>query len=214
MNTTIESVSEQIRTSERKSKEVDDLSKLAKVNAYTGDKAMKDMLNAMGNISQASEDIAKIIKVINDIAYQTNLLALNAAVEAARSGAHGKGFAVVAEEVCSLATRSQKSANETNALIENSLQAVREGTALSNSTDKALSEIVESIDKMSVIISEISSLSVEQASSVSKIVNNIDEVSAVVVRNSASSEESASASEELSSQSEKLRGMIAAFKLA
>ena len=213
LNEIISIVNEQIRISASKSKEVDSLSNIAKENAHTGDKAMKNMLSAMDNISQSSENISKIIKVIDEIAFQTNLLALNAAVEAARAGVHGKGFAVVAEEVRSLASRSQKAAKETDELIENSLQAVKDGTELAGSTDKALAEIVEFIDKMSDIITEISSLATEQSSGVTKIVNDLNEVSSVVVRNSASAEESASASEELSGQSEMLQSMIAKFKL-
>ena len=208
LNQTISIVSEHIRTSANKSKEVDTLSSLAKSNAYTGDKAMKNMLTAMENISQSSENIAKIIKVVDDIAFQTNLLALNAAVEAARAGVHGKGFAVVAEEV-----RSQKAAKETDELIESSLLAVKEGTTLAASTDNALAEIVGSIDKMSDLISKISNLATEQSNGVTKIVNDLNEVSSVVVRNSASSEESASAAEELSSQAEMLQNMISMFKL-
>jgi len=213
LNEIISIVSEQIRMSASKSEEVDSLSSLAKENAHAGDKAMKDMLNAMDNISLSSENISKIIRVIDEIAFQTNLLALNAAVEAARAGVHGKGFAVVAEEVRSLAARSQKAAKETNELIENSLQAVKDGTELAGSTDKALAGIVGSIDKMSDIITEISSLAAKQSSGIKKIVTDLNEVSSVVVRNSASAEETASASEELSGQSEMLKAMIATFKL-
>ena len=213
LNDVIEQIDTQIATSVGKSRDVYDLSDIAKTNARTGEQAMKNMLNSMDKISQSSQDIAKIMKVIDDIAFQTNLLALNAAVEAARAGAHGKGFAVVAEEVRNLAARSQKAAKETDELIENSLRTVEEGTKLAGSTDKALAEIVNSIDKMSEIITDISSLSNEQAEGVFQIVGSINDVSAVVVRNSASAEEAAAASEELTSQAEVLRSMIAAFRL-
>lgn len=213
LNDTISTISEQIKVSAGKSKEVDTLSEVSKDNVSTGEKAMKEMLIAMERISEASENISKIIKVIDDISFQTNLLALNAAVEAARAGAHGKGFAVVAEEVRNLAARSQEAAGETNQLIENSITAVREGTRLANSTDSALSEIVSSIDKMSTLISEISHLSYEQSNSMLQVSEGIGEVSAVVLSNSAAAEESAAASEELSSQSEMLKNMINSFKL-
>ena len=213
LNDTIGSINDQIQASAKKSKEVDDLSDKAKLNAKTGDKAMKDMLGSMEKISASSQDIAKIIKVIEDIAFQTNLLALNAAVEAARAGEHGKGFAVVAEEVRNLAARSQKAASETDELIVNSLETVEEGTRLASSTDSALAEIVDSIDKMSEIITEISDLSKSQADGITRIVSSVNEVSAVVVKNSTSSEEGAAASEELSSQSEMLQNMIAVFEL-
>ena len=213
LNDTIDVIRGQIETSVQKSKEVDELSSLAKSNANTGDKAMKDMLNSMEKISLASQDIAKIIKVIDGIAFQTNLLALNAAVEAARAGVHGKGFAVVAEEVRSLAGRSQKAARETGELIENSLATVKEGTKLASSTDKALAEIVGSIDKMSSIISDISDLSGQQSTEISTIVAGVEQVYSVVIKNSAAAEESAATSEELSSQSEMLQNMIVAFEL-
>ena len=213
LNNTIEVIREQIQNSVEKSKEVDDLSEIAKSNARTGDKAMKDMLESMDKISLASKDIAKIIKVIDGIAFQTNLLALNAAVEAARAGDHGKGFAVVAEEVRNLAGRSQKAARETGELIENSLMTVEEGTKLAGSTDKALSEIVGSIDKMSGIISDISGLSEQQSDGISTIVSGVEEVYSVVIKNSAAAEESAATAQELSSQSEMLQNMISAFEL-
>ena len=171
------------------------------------------MLHSMEKISHSSQDIAKVIKVIDDIAFQTNLLALNAAVETARSGVHGKGFAVVVEEVRNLAAQSQKTAKETDVLIETSLQTVDEGTILASSTDRALAEIVSSIDKMSETISEISTLSEHQTNGISQIISGINEVSAVVVKNSASAEEGAAAAEELSSQAELLRGRITSFKL-
>lgn len=213
LNDTINTISGKIKISSEKAKSVNELSEVSKENATTGDHAMKAMLESMERISDSSQDISKIIKVIDDIAFQTNLLALNAAVEAARAGVHGKGFAVVAEEVRNLAARSQKAAGETNALIENSINAVTEGTKLAGATDKALVEIVFSIEKMSDIIGEISDLSEEQAIAISQISEGIHQVSIVVTNNSASSEEEAASSEELSGQSEKLQSMISEFKL-
>jgi methyl-accepting chemotaxis protein len=213
LNKNIDSVGQQIFMSSERTREVDELSTLSKSNVDIGNKAMKSMLTSMNDIEHSSNNISKIIKVIDDIAFQTNLLALNAAVEAARAGTHGKGFAVVAEEVRNLASRSQNAAKETTALIEHSILAVKDGSRLAISTDEALTEIIDSIEKMSDIIISISDLSKEQLLSVSEISDGILQISAVVEKNSASSEESASASEELSSQAEVLRQLISSFKL-
>ena len=106
--------------------------------AEIGNKRMDEMLKAMADINDSSSSIAKIIKVIDEIAFQTNILALNAAVEAARAGQHGKGFAVVAEEVRNLAARSAKAARETTDIIEESIDKVNMGTKLANETSNAL----------------------------------------------------------------------------
>jgi methyl-accepting chemotaxis protein len=213
LNDTIEIINTQINLSTEKSKEVNDLSSMSKNHAKEGDKAMKNMLVSMTAISESSDNISKIIKVIDEIAFQTNLLALNAAVEAARAGVHGKGFAVVAEEVRNLAARSQDAAKEITALIENSMDAVSNGNGLASSTDKALGEITASIEQMSTIIEELANLSKEQSTGIQTISNGIAQVSTVVESNSASAQEGAASAEELSSQSEVLKNILSSFTL-
>jgi len=209
----IEEVSANTDTNADNATKANDRAEKAKDYAITGNERMKEMLAAMDENKQASSNINKIIKVIDDIAFQTNILALNAAVEAARAGQYGRGFAVVAEEVRNLAGRSAEAAKETTALIENSIKKTEAGADIANETARALNKIVEEIKAVSDLVGDIKRASIEQASAISQINQGIVQVSHVVQENSASAEESAAASEELSSQAESLKQLVKRFKI-
>jgi methyl-accepting chemotaxis protein len=190
------------------------LAKEASQAAVRGGEQMGAMVAAMGEINEAGQNISKIIKVIDEIAFQTNLLALNAAVEAARAGQHGKGFAVVAEEVRNLAARSAKAASETAELIEGSVQKTDNGTQIAEQTSTALEEIVTSIGKVTGLVAEIAAASEEQAQGIAQVTQGLGQIDQGVQGNTATAEESAAAAEELSGQAAQLRQMLGRFKLA
>ena len=189
------------------------LSNTIKDNAEKGSHQMDEMIAAVGEISEASKSISKIIKTIDDIAFQTNILALNAAVEAARAGQHGKGFAVVAEEVRNLASKSAEAAKDTGDMIQNSMEKAEFGTRIAGETAESLKEIVTGINTSSQLITEIAEASEQQSLGIAQINTGINQVAQVVQLNSATAEESAAASEQISGQSDMLQHLIARFKL-
>ena len=189
------------------------LSDKSSTDAMEGNDAMQQMVEAMTQIKASSNGISQIVKTIQDIAFQTNLLALNASVEAARAGDHGKGFSVVAEEVRSLAGRSQEAASQTTALIQDSINRVDSGSNIAELTAKSLGAIVQSTKDVLSIISNISSASNEQAEAIKNVSDGLTQISSIALNNSAVSEETAAASEELNSQADILRQLVAFFRL-
>ena len=189
------------------------LTETARQAAGRGHEQMAEMVRAMDEITGASHDISKIIKVIDEIAFQTNLLALNAAVEAARAGQHGKGFAVVAEEVRSLAARSAKAAQETAALIEGTVRKTENGSAIADRTAEALQEILHNVSKSNELVAEIAAASNEQAQGIAQVNLGLDQIDKVTQQNTASAEQSAAAAQELSAQAAELQHMLERFML-
>ncbi len=144
--------------------------------ARSGQQKMQDMTGSMDAISDSSQSIGRIIKVIEEIAFQTNLLALNAAVEAARAGHHGKGFAVVAQEVRTLAQRSAQAAKETAAMIVDSGQKVKRGADIAEQTAAALDDIVKNVLKVSDLAAEIAAASKEQSQGVMEVTRAMEQM--------------------------------------
>jgi methyl-accepting chemotaxis protein len=213
LTASIEEISSQTKQNAENANKAKEMAESAKTNASHGNEQMQHMLKAMTEINDSSNNISKIIKVIDEIAFQTNILALNAAVEAARAGQHGKGFAVVAEEVRNLAARSANAAKETTDMIEGSIKKVEGGTKLATITAEALNNIVEGVSGVAVLVSDIAVASNEQALGVEQINQGIIQIAEVVQTTSATSQETAAASEELSSQAEMLKKQVGRFRL-
>jgi methyl-accepting chemotaxis protein len=171
-----------------------------RTSADAGMARMQEMQRAMDAIKASSDDVAKIVRTIDDIAFQTNILALNAAVEAARAGEAGMGFAVVADEVRNLAQRSAASAKETSAKIEEAIDRSAKGVAICRDVAQSLGQIVENARKVDGIVTEIATASKEQGQGVQQVNVAIGQMDKVTQANAGNAEENASAAEELNAQ--------------
>ena len=213
ITSSITEISSQAKQNSDNAVEASGLAKEAMGNAENGNKQMQELVIAMGDINNSADEIKRIVKVIDDIAFQTNLLALNANVEAARAGKYGKGFAVVAEEVRNLATRSAESVKETTEMVENAIKNISTGNNLVEVTAKQLEGIMNNSLKVSDLVEEIAVASKEQTLGLDQISQGLGQIDQVTQSNTASAEESASAAEELASQAQHLKAIVERFKL-
>ena len=213
LSATIAEITRHISDTAEYSRQADVLGKETESVVEKSQHEMKQMVQAINDISVASESIQKIIKAIDDIAFQTNILALNAAVEAARAGSAGKGFAVVAGEVRNLAQKAAEAAQSTTELIENSLMHVAHGKELAASTNDAFGEVTYKSREILGMIGKIAQASNEQAKSMSQISEGVNQISAVVQMNSASSEESAASSQKMAEQASLMKSLLDQFEL-
>ena len=187
----------------------------ARVTAMIEQNQMKmtQMMNAMNEIQQTSQQVVGIIQTIEEIADQTNLLSLNASIEAARAGDAGKGFAVVADEIGKLAAESAKAANSTRSLIEISMEEINKGNAIATEAMAALKDSVSAVDHVNEMIKSTAQNTAIQAESMEQLRVGIDEIAHGIQDNSAASEETSATSEELANQAGILNTMVQKFEL-
>lgn len=206
-------IASQAKANSHNATEADSLAGKVRNTVNTGREHIDSMVQSMHKIEDSGTQIAKIIKIIDDIAFQTNLLALNAAVEAARAGQHGKGFAVVADEVRNLAGRSAHAAKDTSAMIEDSSTRIADGLAVAATMVDSFAQIQDGIGKTADLIGEIAGASNDQASAAEQVNIGLRQVDSVTQQNAAGSEETASAALELKTQSMRLNQQVSRFKL-
>ena len=193
--------------------QVNQLAKHAFKQADEGKKIVGSAVNAMNIINNASRNIAEIIAVIDEIAFQTNLLALNASVEAARAGEHGRGFGVVAEEVRNLAGRCKAAAKDIKEQINDSVEKIKDGTALVNKSGEALDGILQEVKKVSTIVEEIAATSQEQAAGIVQVNKAMLQLDEMTQNNTSLVEQAAAVSESMAAQAAALRDLVDYFKL-
>lgn len=213
LGSTILGISEQVKVNANNAQKASELAETVGTEMQVSNAQMAELMKAMDDITNTSNEISKIIKTIEDIAFQTNILALNAAVEAARAGVAGKGFAVVADEVRNLASKSAEAASNTTTLIESSIRAVNNGMKIANDTAASLENVVTGASEVITTIGKIAEASGEQAESINQVSVGIDQISNVVQTNSATAQESAATSEELTGQASLLDDLIGQFQL-
>lgn len=204
----LEEMASMTRQNADNARQADSKSRDALTAAGRGREAMSRMTEAIDKIKASSDQTAKIIKTIDEIAFQTNLLALNAAVEAARAGEAGKGFAVVAEEVRSLAQRSATAAKDTSGLIEEARKNSDEGVNVAAEVASILNMIAHSIEEVTGLVGGVTTATTEQAQGIEQVNIAVAQVDKVTQANAASSEEAASASHELSAQADELQAIV------
>ncbi|MBN2468154.1 MAG: methyl-accepting chemotaxis protein [Deltaproteobacteria bacterium] len=207
-SSSLEEMASMTKKNAHNAKQASTMSNEARNAGYEGRDAMERMAETITLIKASSNETAKIVKTIDEIAFQTNLLALNAAVEAARAGEAGKGFAVVAEEVRNLAQRSAEAAKNTATLIEESQKKSDNGVAVSEEVEKTLKQIVDAVDKVSQFIEEVSAASEEQSRGIEEVTTAVAQMDHVTQSTAANAEETASASEELSAQANELHSLV------
>lgn len=204
----VSSITEATEQNAQNTEQVNQLMKQTRQAAEEANRSMEALSSSMRAVMEASRQVSEIVKTIDGIAFQTNLLSLNAAVESARAGASGAGFAVVAEEVRRLATHSAEAAKNSNALIEDSVQKVKEGTEWVNSTYGAFEQVVSQVIQAETLINEVTSANRNQADSINEIHKAVNQVDELIRQTASEAETSAAASQAIYGQTEQLQGFV------
>lgn len=207
-SSSLEEMASMAKRNSENAQKATDLAKQARESADKGVGNMQSMSTAMEQIKVSSDDIAKIIKTIDEIAFQTNILALNAAVEAARAGEAGMGFAVVADEVRNLAQRSAQAAKETASKIEGAIAKTTQGVELSDKVVQGLNDIAAKVRQVDELVAEVAGASREQTQGITQVNAAVSQMDKVTQSNAASAEESASAAEQLNAQAESMKESV------
>ncbi|MEX0405346.1 methyl-accepting chemotaxis protein [Aquibium sp. LZ166] len=209
----LDEITSTVRQTADGARQVSRVSNEAKAGAEKSGKVVRQAVEAMSQIEKSSEQIGRIIGVIDEIAFQTNLLALNAGVEAARAGEAGRGFAVVAQEVRALAQRSAEAAKEIKALISTSTEQVNEGVALVGQTGEVLELIANQVTEMSSLVEKISHSTQEQSTGLAEVNTAVNQMDQVTQQNAAMVEQSTAASHSLAREAEQLAELVARFRV-
>jgi methyl-accepting chemotaxis protein len=204
----MEEMSAVIQSNAENASQADSLMQQTKGIVLEADQSLGSLKSAMDNIVEASDETAKIIKTIDEIAFQTNLLALNAAVEAARAGEAGSGFAVVADEVRSLAMRAAEAAKNTADLIDTNLQNINSGAKLLHNTEESFNQLRQSAEKTSSLVNEIALSSREQAEGIDQVNQALSQMDNDTQRTAAMAQESSGAAEELTAEEKQMEEYV------
>ncbi|MDZ4829110.1 MAG: methyl-accepting chemotaxis protein [Phycisphaerae bacterium] len=213
ISASLQEMSNATKRSAEHAKQANDLADTSRRSAVAGQDQVREMLDAMSQIRQSSDEIGKVIKLIDEIAFQTNLLALNAAVEAARAGEAGKGFAVVAEEVRHLAQRSAEAARGTATIIEQSSARAGRGSSLADRVAASLDQITASAGQVNGLLAEIAHSADEQARGIEQISFGVEELNAVTQSSAANSEELSATAQETAAQVASLSHIVEHFRV-
>jgi methyl-accepting chemotaxis protein len=208
----IDELASTVRANADNAQQANQVAASARLQAEKGGEVVSRAIDAMAQINEASDRIAQIIGVIDEIAFQTNLLALNASVEAARAGEQGRGFAVVATEVRNLASRSATAAREIKDLIRNSGEKVRMGSELVNESGETLQEIVVNVNKVGGIIAEIAAASSQQSTGIDQVNQAVTRLDEMTQQNAALAEQISASSAAMNDNTREMREAVALFK--
>ena len=207
-SSSLEEIASMTKNNADHAREATTLARDARTAAEAGASDMSKLGDAMQGIKSSSDEIQKVVKTIDEIAFQTNILALNAAVEAARAGEAGAGFAVVADEVRTLAQRSAQAAKETAAMVEGALAKTNHGVTLSAKVGQSLGGIVDQIRRVDALVAQVATASGEQNQGIGQVNTAVAQMDKLTQANAATAEESASAAQELNAQAESLKQAV------